>query len=341
LARTPKNVLVGVSLATLYLVWSSTYLALRYLVDAAPVLLSCGARYMLAGLVLYVGSRVSGGERPSKRAWLAAIPSGGLLFLVGNGFVALAETTVGSGLAAVVCAAMPLFLAVFGALSGERTSRAEWLGLGLGFAGVVLLGAADLRSSSLAGLFLGFAPIGWALGSLLAKRLPLAKGAMAPATQMITGGVIDLLVGLARGERFDSTPPVRAWLAFGYLVVFGSIAAFSAYAYLLRTTRPATATSYAYVNPMLAVLLGVAVGHEHLAPTSLVATLLVVGGVALTMKARVTAQRSSNESLAPREDARSARRAEGLHESPLVREIPEHEVRACARAKDAAIAQPE
>jgi drug/metabolite transporter (DMT)-like permease len=334
-------VLVGVSLATLYLVWSSTYLALRYLVDAAPVLLSCGARFVLAGLVLYVGSRISGGERPSMRAWIAAIPSGGLLFLVGNGFVALAETSVGSGLAAVACAAMPLFLAVFGALSGERTSRAEWLGLGLGFGGVVLLGAADLRASSVAGLLLGLAPIGWALGSLLAKRLPLAKGAMAPATQMITGGVVDFVAGLVRGERFDAVPPTRAWLAFAYLVVFGSIAAFSAYAYLLRTTRPAIATSYAYVNPMLAVLLGVAVGHEHLAPTALVATLLVVGGVALTMKARVTNSGSSKERLPSREDVRGAGRAEGLDESRLVREIPEHEVRACAGTEDAAIAQTE
>jgi hypothetical protein len=140
-----------------------------------------------------------------------------------------------------------------------------------------------------------------------------------------------------RGESVGHGLPARAWLAFAYLVVFGSIVAFSAYAYLLRTTRPAIATSYAYVNPLLAVLLGVAVGHEHLAPTALVATLLVVSGVALTLRARTTAV--SEKRLPGGEDLRDARRAEGLDDRGLVREIPEGEVCACAGADDAAIVE--
>lgn len=284
--------LVVLSLAALYVIWSSTYLALRYVVEAAPPLLSAGARYVAAGAILYVIGLSTGVQKPTAKEWLRAIPSGALLFVVGNGFVALAEQDVGSGLAAIACAAMPLFLAVFSSLGGERTSRREWIGLGVGFVGVALLGVADLRASATAGVLLAIAPVGWALGSFATRRLPVAKGAMGPATQMIVGGVLAITVGAARGEAIPQSMPTSAVLALVYLVVFGSIVAFSAYAYLLRNARPSVATSYAYVNPILAVLLGVLVGNEKPKPTAIAATALVVGGVILTMRAK-TAPRNA------------------------------------------------
>lgn len=284
--KIPKRVLVIASLLALYTIWSSTYLALRYLVDGAPPLLSSGLRYTVAGAILFTGSILTGGRVPTAREWLAGLPSGALLFLTGNGFVALAEESVGSGLAAIACAAMPLFLSVFSAFSGERTSRQEWAGLALGFAGVLVLGAADLRASKGAGVLLAIAPLGWALGSFLSKKLVIARGAMGPATQMIAGGVVNALTGFAIGEAPPSHVALQTVLALAYLVFFGSIVAFSAYAYLLRETRPAVATSYAYVNPVLAVLLGVLVGHEALGKTALAATVLVVAGVAITLRAK-------------------------------------------------------
>lgn len=281
----PRALLV-LSLAALYLIWSSTYLALRYVVEAAPPLLSAGTRYLAAGLILYVIGVATGAAKPTMKEWLRAIPSAALLFVVGNGFVALAEQDVGSGLAAIACAGMPLFLAVFGAMGGERSSPREWIGLGVGFVGVALLGVADLRASATAGVLLALAPVGWALGSFVTRRMPIAKGAMGPASQMILGGGMAIAAGAARGEAIPARLPSSAIFALVYLVVFGSVVAFSAYAYLLRNARPSVATSYAYVNPILAVLLGVLVGNESLKPTALAATVLVVGGVVLTMRAK-------------------------------------------------------
>lgn len=290
--RTSPRTWIIVSLGALYVIWSSTYLALRYVVEAAPPLLSAGVRYFAAGAILYGIGLATGAPKPTAKEWLRAVPSAALLFVVGNGFVALAEQHVGSGLAAIACAAMPLFLAVFGTLGGERSSRREWLGLGIGFVGVALLGAADLRASANSGVLLALAPVGWALGSFATRRLPVAKGAMGPSTQMIVGGVLAIGVGAVRGEAIPAHVPATAILALVYLVLFGSVVAFSAYAYLLRNARPSVATSYAYVNPILAVLLGVLVGHEKLQPTAVAATALVVGGVVLTMRAK-TAPRTT------------------------------------------------
>lgn len=272
---------VVASLGAVYIVWSSTYLALRYVVDAMPPLLSSGARYLLAGVLLHGFLRLRGSEAPSAKQWLAGVVPGALLFLCGNGFVALAERDVASGLAAVACAGMPLILAVLGALGGDKPRTREWVGLGLGFTGVFLLGAGNLGGSTLSSVLLMLAPLGWALGSLLTKRLPMARGIMGASTQMIAGGVVCLFVGALRGESIPSAVPTSAVLAFGYLVVFGSLVAFSAYSYLLGATRPAVATSYAYVNPVLAVGLGVALGGERPGPSALAATLLVALGVAV------------------------------------------------------------
>ncbi len=277
---------IGLCLVAVYVIWGSTYLALRYVVEGMPALLASGLRNGSAGLILYVALRWRGAPRPTLREWAWSAPIGGLLFLVGNGFVALAERDVASGLAATVCAAMPVFVAALVALAGERPTAREWAGLLLGFAGVAVMSVGDLRATPLAGGLLVLAPIGWAIGSVLSRRLPLPRGLLSAATQMITGGAVLGLAGVVTGERWPAVVPGRAIGALVYLVFAGSIVGFSAYSHLLRHARPATATSYAYVNPVLAVLLGAALAGEHPGPSTLLGGALVIGGVALVLGRR-------------------------------------------------------
>jgi drug/metabolite transporter (DMT)-like permease len=276
---------VLLSLVAVYVIWSSTYLALRYAVVGMPPFLVVGTRYFTAGLILFGIARLSGQRAPQRREWSAALPAGILLFVSGNGFVAYAEQTVSSSLAAMACAAMPIFACLFEAFAGTRTSRGEWLGIALGFAGVVVLCAGDLRAQPLPGMLLALAPIGWALGSSLTRRMPRAPGVMHAAAQLLCGGASNMLVAAFRGEHLPPSLPARAIWAWAYLVVFGSVVAFTAFSHLLLRTRTAVATSYAYVNPVLAVVLGVLVGGEHLGAGAFVAGALVVAGVAIAINA--------------------------------------------------------
>lgn len=277
---------IGLCLLALYVIWGSTYLALRYVVEGLPALLAGSLRFVSAGAILYAVLRLRGAPRPTLREWAWSAPIGTIMFLVGNGFVALAEREVASGLAATMCAAMPLFVAALLALSGERTTAREWVGLLFGLLGVAMMSLGDLRATPRAGVLLLLSPIGWAIGSVLSRRVPLPRGLLSAATQMVTGGVVLGLAGLATGERWPAIVPARAVGALVYLVVAGSLVGFSAYSHLLRHARPATATSYAYVNPVLAVLLGAAIAGEHPGPTTLLGGALVIGGVALVLGRR-------------------------------------------------------
>ena len=282
-----ERVRVGLSLLALYAIWSSTYLALRVVVVALPALLSAGARYVVAGAVLLAVVRARGARFPTRREWLAATPIGALLFLCGNGFVALAERTVASSVAAVACATTPLWAALLGRFFGKRVSSREAIGLAVGFVGVAALCWGDgLRGDRWTLALLLAAPFGWALGSILSQRLPVAPGLGAAATEMITGGAAMAAVGALTGERLPTHVPASAALALAYLVVFGSLVAFSAYSYLLRVTRTSVAMSYAYVNPALAVLLGAGVAGESIGVGTIVATALVVAAVVLIARAK-------------------------------------------------------
>lgn len=279
--NSPARWRVALSLGAVYLIWGSTYLVLRQVVEVLPALLSAALRYLVAGGALYAFVRRRGAAAPTGRQWLVSLPVGGLMFLVGNGFVSLAEQHVSSGLAAVACAAMPLFACLMALPLGERPSRVEWVGVALGFAGVVLLALGDLRAAAAPGVLLLMAPAGWALGSVLSRRVSLPAGAMAAAVQMIGGGFLTLVVALTRGERLPTSVPGHALLGLVYLVVAGSIVGFSAYTYLLRHTTTALATSYAYVNPVIAVLLGAVFGGERPGVGLIAPGALVVGGVLL------------------------------------------------------------
>ncbi|NUP12751.1 MAG: drug/metabolite exporter YedA [Polyangiaceae bacterium] len=283
--------LVPLALLAVYIIWGSTYLALKWMVEGLPPLVGAGARYLVAGAVLYAFSRLRGAPRPTRKQWLASIPAGAGLFLVGNGFVSIAQGEVKSSFAAIVCAATPLMMAVFGRLAGERTSSREVVGLVLGFAGVAVMTTKELAGASLGAGLLLLAPVGWSLGSLAAKKLDQPPGLLGAATQMIAGGVATATVGFARGESLPAGEvPLRSVGAFFYLVIAGSLIAFSAYSYLLRNTRSSVATSYAYVNPVIAVALGVFLGGETLSLQMMLGGALVVAGVVVVVRARASGQ---------------------------------------------------
>lgn len=273
------------NLAAVYLIWSSTYLAMRIAVQELPPLGMASLRFAAAGLVLLAIAKQRGVAWPAARDWLRVIPIGALLFLGGNGFVAISELSVSSGGAAVVCAMMPLWAGVLGAISGERPTRREWLSLIVGFIGVlVLMGGPSLAGEPLHIVLIILAPFSWSLGSILARRHAASAKIdtfMSSAMQMLAGSAVLAIAALARGEQLPVDASAQAWLSVVYLFVFGSIVGFTAYNWLLRNARPVVATSYAYVNPILAVLFGAAVSGEAIGATTIVANILIVGAIAL------------------------------------------------------------
>jgi drug/metabolite transporter (DMT)-like permease len=279
------------ALAAVYVIWSSTYLAIRIAVHDLPPLMMASARFLAAGGVMLAVARRRGAAWPPARDWLRMLPIGVLLFLGGNGGVTLAEESVSSGGAAVVCATMPLWVGVLGALLGEKPTAREWISLVLGFIGVlVLMGGPALAGKPFHVALVIASPILWALGSLLARRTKDIGGkhatVMGAGMQMLLGGLVLALVAALRGEPLPVHASAQAWLALAYLVVFGSLIGFTAYAWLLGHARPVVATSYAYVNPVLAVLIGAALYGEPLGWTTAAANALIVGAVMLALAKR-------------------------------------------------------
>lgn len=273
------------ALAILYVVWGSTYLAMRVAIRDLPPMLMGAGRFVLAGLVLLCIARARGTPWPTRREWLASSLPGVLLFVLGNGMVAVAQKWVPSGVAAVVCATMPLFAIGWASAFGERPQRRHLVGIAAGVLGVAVLSVGSLAQlSDWRGALVFLAPLGWSLGSVLARRLPMPQGMMAAATPMLWGGLAMFVVSSVRGEPWPTHVARASIAAVAYLTVIGSVVAFTAYSYLLRTTPAAVATSYAYVNPIVAVLLGVTLGGERFGPTIAVGALLVAGGVFLTLR---------------------------------------------------------
>ncbi|MEX1208080.1 MAG: drug/metabolite exporter YedA [Acidimicrobiia bacterium] len=278
-----ERLLVPLSLALVYVVWGSTYLVLRWGLEGFPAFVMNGIRLVVAGGLLYPIARRRGRAHPTAVEWRNAAFVGAVLFIGGLGLVTVAEDNgVGSGLAASAVAVMPLWAALWSGLFGRWPNRLEWAGLVVGFTGVVLLSReGDFQSSGLGTLLMVLSPFLWAFGSVVSSRLRMPQGLMASAAQMLTGGVVLIVAGLARGERIEEMPGLGPWLALAYLTIFGSLFAYTAYAYLLSHTRPAVATSYAYVNPAVAVALGVTLGDEVIGAWALVGLPIILLGVAL------------------------------------------------------------
>ena len=281
-ARRFPLILLGAFFA-LYLIWGSTYLVIRIGVESWPPMLMAGIRFVIAGSLMFAWLRWRGVPAPTWREWKAAAVIGVLLLSCGNGGVTVAEHLgVASGVAALAVATVPLFALLFGLILGQRTSSLEWAGIVLGLVGIGLLNlGSNLQGSPLgAGLIL-FAAAAWAFGSMWSKHLPLPAGPMASAAEMLAGGVALLIASALSGERMTEMPTAAGWGALAYLVVFGSIIAFSAYLYLLKNVRPAAATSYAYVNPVVAVVLGILFAGERIGMEEWLAMTVIVSAVVL------------------------------------------------------------
>jgi len=281
---------VGLALAAVYVLWGSTYLAIRFALPGYPPFLLGAIRMFLAGALMYVVLRRRGVPAPTRRQWRALTLLSVFMVLLSNGLVNLAETQVGSGLAAIAVASMPLFAGVFAMLRGRHPSKVEWLGLVIGFLGVIWLNA----GSALSGSPLGFvclvvAPLAWAWGSVWSRELDLPEPFMAASGQMLAGSAWMLGAALVTGERFAGVPSAGATAAMLYLVVAGSIFGFTAYIWLLHHVRPALATSYAYVNPPIAVLFGALLAGERFGAHDLGAMAVILAGVGIITLARARA----------------------------------------------------
>jgi drug/metabolite transporter (DMT)-like permease len=281
-ATTESRWLVPLSLFALYVIWGSTYLGIRYALVSYPPFLLAALRFAIAGVLLFAVLRLRGAALPTARQWRNAAIVGTLLLAGGNGLVCYAEQSVSSGIAAVAVASMPLFAAVFGGLYGEWPSRGETTGLVLGFVGFIVLNlGAGLSGSPLGAIALIVAASSWAFGSVWSKRQDMPKGPMNVAAQMLCASVALGIIALLHGERMPAHPQASATAALLYLVVFGSLIAFSAYLFVLKAVRPALATSYAYVNPPVAVLFGVALAGEHVGPFDLAGMAIILVGVGI------------------------------------------------------------
>lgn len=276
------RLLVPLALFAVYVVWGSTYFAIRVALDSWPPFLLGAVRFLIAGGLLYAFLRLRGMPAPTRPQWINAGITGTLLLGIGNGLVCFAEQTVASGLAAIAVASMPLFAATFGALYRDWPSRLEWLGLVIGFGGVILLNlGSGMSGSPIGAIALIVAAIAWAFGSVWSRRRDMPPASMNTAAQMICGGAALSLFSILQGERMHALPSVSATLALLYLIVFGSLIAFTAYLFLLKNVRPLLATSYAYVNPPVAVLLGVVFLGEVVRPGDLAAMAVILAGVAM------------------------------------------------------------
>ncbi|MFD8893415.1 EamA family transporter [Streptomyces sp. NPDC059566] len=274
---------VWAALAVVYVVWGSTYLGIRIVVETMPPLLSAGARFITAGLLLavVVAWRYGPAALRATRAQLgSAVLVGLMLVLGGNGLVALAETSVPSGLAALLVAAVPMWVVVLRASTGDRPPRSTLGGVLVGLAGLaVLTGPGFSGSVRLSGVLLVLAAsVLWSLGSFSSARLPLpANPFTGSAYQMVAGGTADVIVGLLRGEHRGLDPgafSTASWLALGYLALIGSLVGFTAYVWLLRAAPLSLVSTYAYVNPVVAVALGALILDE-----ALTWPILVGGGI--------------------------------------------------------------
>jgi drug/metabolite transporter (DMT)-like permease len=292
-----------VAFAAVYVIWGSTYLGIRWAIDTMPTFLMAGTRFLVAGAILYVWGRLRGGPKPTLANWRDATIIGTLLLLGGNGLVVWAEQYVPSGLTALVVATEPLWVVLLDWLRphGTRPTTGEALGLALGFGGVILLigpthvGGAHVDPVSAAVLVL--ATLSWASGSIYSRHADLPRAPLVTTgMNMLAGGAILTLVGSGMGQWGDvhlSAISLRSALSLLYLIVFGAIVGFTCYLWILKEATLATASTYAYVNPVVAVFLGWALAGEAITPRVVAAASVIVGSVVIITLARTSAFRNA------------------------------------------------
>ena len=282
------SIKLALAFAAIYLVWGSTYLAIRYAVETIPPLVTAGIRHSVAGIIL-LGWAWIRGFRPTRAHWISGMAVGALFFLIGHGSLHWAEQYVGSGLAALLIATEPMFILVLAWATGQqRISRMSALGLGLGVAGVALLMGAELttKGSSLLGIVAVLAgSLSWSAGVVLSPKLQLPSDALGRTALPTICGAGMLLVAAALSGEFHATHwasiSLRSLLGLGYLIVFGSVVAFTAYMWLLQQCPPALVATHTYANPVVAVFLGWLLAGESLSLRVVLASVAILGAVVL------------------------------------------------------------
>jgi drug/metabolite transporter (DMT)-like permease len=282
------RLLVLLSFAAIYIIWGSTYLAIRYAVETIPPLITAGVRHLIAGSVLFAWAWMRG-YRPTRRGLISSTVLGALFFLIGHGSLHWAETTVASGLAALLVATEPMWIAMLSLVwsDGRRTTVTTVFGLLLGFVGVALLttdqGISGTSSSMLGAFAIILGTLSWSLGMIYSKRAALPSDAIArTAMPLLTGSAMLLISALATGEFASlnvAAVTAKSLLGLGYLIVFGSIVAFTAYTWLLERCSATLIATHTYVNPIVAVLLGWMLAGEPVSSRIVVAGAFVVVSV--------------------------------------------------------------
>ncbi|MGQ0841139.1 EamA family transporter [Actinokineospora sp.] len=287
--------LAWAALGVVYVVWGSTYLAIRFTVESIPPLLSGGLRFLLAGAILApIVALVAGTKalRMTRAQFGSAVALGLLLPAFGNGLVVVAEQHVASGLAALLVASVPFYVAVLRRMLGERPSKVTFAGVAVGLVGLAVLVLGGPVAGAQGAAWFGpwlvlLAALGWSVGTVLSTRLPVPANPFAlAAVEMLAGGLALTVAGLVAGERLDvGAITTTSWWAWGYLVIAGSLLAFSSYVYVLGRLPVSTVATYAYVNPVIAVLLGVAFAGERFGVAQFAGGAIVLVAVVLVVRA--------------------------------------------------------
>jgi drug/metabolite transporter (DMT)-like permease len=281
-ATKPSAWLVGVCLLIVYIVWGTTYFAIKVAIQGIAPFFLVGTRFVVAGVVLLGWQALRGAPLPTAKQWGGAALVGLLLLVIGNGAVSVAEHWVSSGATVALISTMPLATALWSGAFGEWPRRAEWITIVLGGAGaaVMLLGR-DLQASLLGTLLILFGTASWSLGTVLSRRLDIPHGPTGFGAEMLSAGLMGLVVSAALGEHWTIPQAPHVWWAWGYLVVFGSLIAFSAYRFVVERVSPSLAATYAYINPPVALVVGWWLGNESFSANVLFGLPVVLVAVAL------------------------------------------------------------
>lgn len=279
-----QKILIVLCLFATYFIWGSTYLAIKIGIESFPPFLMAGMRFTIAGLILYSVMRYLGSPNPTLSQWRSVIVIGILLPAMGNGIVCYVQQSVSSSIAALSIATAPIWMAIFSAFWGHYPSKQECLGIAIGFTGILLLNlGGSLHGNFTSAFLLMFAAACWSFGSVWSKHLPMPKGLIASASQMLCGGVVLLLFSATQHETWPAHISTKSWLAMLFLVLLGSIVAYSAYQYLLKNVRPLVATSNTFINPMVAFALGIGLVNEHVSHIEFIALAVILAGVFLVL----------------------------------------------------------
>lgn len=284
--QTRQTLLIIAALFCTYFIWGSTYLAIRFGIESFPPFLMAGMRFTIAGAILYVVMRYLGAPSPTRQQWIGASVVGLLLPALGNGTVCYVQQTVSSSVAALSIATAPIWMAIFSSFWGHKITAKEWLGIAIGLVGIVLLNLGGSFSGDfLSAFLLIFAAASWSFGSVWGKHLAMPQGLMASGAQMFAGGVALMIASAVAGETWPQEISAKSWGAMLFLIVLGSLVAYSAYQYLLKTVRPLVASSNTFVNPIVAFAVGIWLANEHVTKMELIALAVILVGVFLVLTA--------------------------------------------------------